>query len=99
MFSEVMKQTAWCDDGYTLYHYRDKNQDEVDIIVEDERGAMLGIEVKASATVHASDFKRIRKLLDICGDDLKLGVVLYDGTKVVPFGDRLFAAPMSCLWS
>jgi uncharacterized protein len=99
VFSEVMKETAWSDESYTLHHYRDKDQDEVDIIVEDQRGAMVGIEVKASATVNASDFKGIRKLLDICADDLKLGVVLYDGTKVVPFGDRLFAAPMSCLWS
>jgi predicted AAA+ superfamily ATPase len=99
VFSEIMKQTAWCEDGYTLHHYRDKDQDEVDIIVEDERGGLVGIEVKASATVRASDFKGMRKLLDICGDDLKLGLVLYDGTKVVPFGDRLFAAPMSCLWS
>jgi uncharacterized protein len=99
VFSEVMKETAWCDESYTLHHYRDKDQDEVDIIVEDERGALVGIEVKASATVYASDFKGIRRLLDICADDLKLGVVLYDGTKVVPFGDRLFAAPISCLWS
>jgi predicted AAA+ superfamily ATPase len=99
VFSEVMKQTTWSDEGYTLHHYRDKDQDEVDIIVEDEHGALVGIEVKASATVHASDFKGMRKLLDICGDDLKLGLVLYDGTKVVPFGDRLFAAPMSCLWT
>jgi predicted AAA+ superfamily ATPase len=99
VFSEVMKQTTWCDEAYTLHHYRDKDQDEVDFIVEDERGAMVGIEVKASATVHASDFKGIRKLLNICGDDLRLGVVLYDGTKIVPFGERLFAAPLSCLWS
>ena len=99
VFSEVMKQTTWSDEGYTLHHYRDKDQDEVDIIVEDERGALVCIEVKASATVHASDFKGMRKLLDICGDDLKLGLVLYDGTKIVPFGDRLFAAPMSCLWT
>jgi len=98
-FSEIMKQTAWFDDSLTLHHYRDKDQDEVDIVVEDERGAVVGIEVKASATVHASDFKGIRKLLDICGDDLRLGAVLYDGATVVPFGDRLFAAPMSCLWS
>jgi predicted AAA+ superfamily ATPase len=99
VFSEVMKQTTWSDEGYTLHHYRDKDQDEVDIIVEDEHGALVGIEVKASATVHASDFKGMRKLLDSCGDDLKLGLVLYDGTKVVPFGDRLFAAPISCLWT
>ena len=99
VFAEVMKQTTWSDEGYTLHHYRDKDQDEVDIVVEDEHGALVGVEVKASATVHASDFKGMRKLLDICGDDLKLGIVLYDGTKVVPFGDRLFAAPMSCLWA
>jgi len=99
VFSEVMKQTTWSEDSYTLHHYRDKDQDEVDIVVENEQGALVGIEVKASATVHASDFKGMRKLLDICGDDLKLGLVLYDGTKIVPFGDRLFAAPISCLWT
>jgi predicted AAA+ superfamily ATPase len=99
VFSEVMKEIAWSEESYTLHHYRDKDQDEVDILVEDERGAMVGIKVKASATVHASDFKGIRKLLGICADDLKLGVVLYDGTKVVPPGDRFFASPMSCLWS
>jgi predicted AAA+ superfamily ATPase len=99
VFSEVMKQIGWSDECYTLHHYRDKDQDEVDIVIENERGALIGIEVKASATVLASDFKGIRKLLDVCGDDLKLGIVLYDGTRVVPFGDRLFAAPVSCLWS
>jgi predicted AAA+ superfamily ATPase len=99
VFSEVMKQTTWSEGGYTLHHYRDKDQDEVDIIVEDEQGALIGIEVKASATVHASDFKGMRKLLDICGDNLKLGLVMYDGTKVVPFGNRLFAAPISSLWA
>ena len=98
VFSEILKQVEWSDDSYTLHHYRDKDQDEVDIVVEDEHGAMVGIEVKASATVFASDFKGIRKLSNICGDDLKLGVVLYDGTTIVPFGDRLFAAPISCLW-
>jgi predicted AAA+ superfamily ATPase len=99
VFSEVIKQSAWSDDHYTLHHYRDQDQDEVDVIIEDEQGALVGIEVKASATVHSADPKGIRKLLNVCGDDLKLGVVLYDGTNVVPFGDRLFAAPVSCLWN
>jgi predicted AAA+ superfamily ATPase len=99
VFSEVLKQMSWSDESYSLSHYRDKDQDEVDIIIEDERGALVAIEAKASATVYASDFKGIRKVLKTCGDTLKLGVVLYDGTQVVPFGDRLFAAPISCLWS
>lgn len=99
VFAEIVKQTGWSDEEHTLHHYRDKDQDEVDVIVENGQGALVGIEVKASATVQASDFKGLRKLAAICGDDLKLGVVLYDGTNVVPFGSRLFAAPISCLWS
>jgi predicted AAA+ superfamily ATPase len=99
VFAEGMKQTIWYYEAYTLHHYRDKDQDEVDLVVENEYRALVGVEVKASATVHASDFKGMRKLLDISGDDLKLGIVMYDGTKVVPFGDRLFAAPISCLWA
>jgi predicted AAA+ superfamily ATPase len=99
VFTEVVKQTSWLDESTTINHYRDKDQDEVDFIVTDERGAMVAIEVKASATVYSSDFKGIRKVKNTAGSDLKLGVVLYDGTSVVPFGDRLYAVPISCLWS
>jgi len=99
VFSEIVKQTGWSDESYTLHHYRDKDQDEVDIVIQDRRGALVGIEVKAGATVRVGDFKGLRKMLNSCGDDLKLGMVLYDGDTVIPFGERLFAAPISCLWS
>ncbi len=98
VFSEVLKQISWMESPCTLYHYRDKDQDEVDIVVEEDAGAVVGIEVKASATVTGGDFKGLRKLAAACGDDFKLGIVLYDGDRSVPFGDRLFAAPVSCLW-
>lgn len=97
-FSEVRKQAAWSGDACAVYHYRDKDQDEVDLIVEAYSGALIGIELKAAATVGASDFRGLRKLASACGDDFKLGVVLHDGDSVVPFSDRLFAAPVSCLW-
>ena len=99
VFSEVLKQTSWFGESCSLYHYRDKDQDEVDLVIETGSGALVGIEVKASATVHAGDFKGLRKLADACGRNLKLGVVLYDGGKPVHFGDRLVAAPISCLWA
>jgi len=99
IFSEILKQASWSDENYSLHHYRDKDQDEVDIVIEDEHGAMVGIEVKASATVISSDFKGIRKVANACGDHLKLGIVLYDGAQIVPFGDRLFAVPVSSLFS
>lgn len=99
VFSEVLKQASWLGESCALYHYRDKDQDEVDLVVETGSGALVGIEVKASATVNAGDFKGLRKLAEANGDNFKLGVVLYDSGRTVPFGDRLVAAPMPCLWA
>ncbi|HEV2132712.1 MAG TPA: ATP-binding protein [Terracidiphilus sp.] len=98
VFSEVMKEISWMGSGAIPYHYRDKDQDEVDLVVEDESGAVVGIEVKASATVNSGDFKGLRKLAHACAADFKLGAVLYDGEQTAPFGHNLFAAPLSCLW-
>jgi len=98
VFAEVMKHVSCSGESYALYHYRDKDQEEVDLVIEAARGAVIGLEVKASATVNAEDFRGIRRLAAACGDDFKLGMVLYDGHRTVPFGDRLFAAPISCLW-
>jgi uncharacterized protein len=99
VFSEVLKQASWFGESCVLYHYRDKDQDEVDLVIEAASGALVGVEVKASATVNAGDFRGIRKLADASGDNFKLGVVLYDGAKPVHFGDHLVAAPISCLWA
>jgi predicted AAA+ superfamily ATPase len=98
VFSEIAKQVGWDDRSFALYHYRDKDQDEVDLVIEADDGALVGIEIKAAATVTAGDFKGMRKLAVGGGRDFRLGVVLYDGEAVVPFGERLWAAPISCLW-
>jgi hypothetical protein len=98
VFSEVLKQASWYEESCALHHYRDKDQDEVDLVLERGSGALIGIEVKAGATVNSTDFRGLRKLATGSGDDFKLGIVLYDGVRALPFGDRLFAAPISCLW-
>ena len=67
--------------------------------MEDRRGRVVGIEVKASATVTARDFAGLRRLSEACGDRFVLGLVLHDHEHTVPFGERLFAAPISALWS
>lgn len=99
VFAEITRQSAWMDEPCALAHYRDKDQAEVDIVVEDPSGRVIGIEVKASATVSSGDFRGMRRLADAAERDFQLGVVLYDGESVVPFGDRLFAAPISSMWS
>ena len=68
-------------------------------MLERDDGVVAGIEIKASATVSASDFSGIKKLAAACGSKFAYGVVLYDGDTVVPFGSKLAAAPLSCLWN
>jgi uncharacterized protein len=98
LVSEVMKQASWLDETCRLHYYRDKDQDEVDIVVESESGAIVGLEIKAGATVNAGDFRGLRKLSEASGDNFKLGLVLYDSENTFPFGERMFAAPISTLW-
>lgn len=97
--AEILKLTTWSDIVATPHHYRDKDQDEVDLVLEDDSGAIVGIEVKAAATVAASDFKGLRKVADVAGSAFRLGMVLYDADRVVPFGQNLWAVPLSCLWN
>lgn len=97
--NEILRLVTWSDVQPTIHHYRDKDQDEVDILLENDAGDMVGLEVKAAATVNAADFKGLRKVAVATGSAFKAGWVLYDGDKVLPFGDRFTAVPLSCLWN
>ncbi len=99
VFSEVLKLITASDLHLTPYHFRDRNMHEVDIILERDDGMIVGIAVKASATAKPGDFSGLRVLAEACKDRFAFGVVLYDSTDVVPFGDRLAAVPLSCLWN
>jgi hypothetical protein len=99
IFGEVLKQVHWEGQDISLHHYRDKDHCEVDIVAENAAGELLGIEVKAAASVKGADFKGLRRLAEATKHRFRLGVVLYDGDAVVPFGDKLFAVPASYLWT
>ena len=99
VLAELFKLGSWADDRYTFFHFRDKERNEVDIVVEDGRGRIVGIEVKASATVSSEDFSGLRCLAAACGERFALGLVLHDHDQTVPFGERMAAAPVSTLWS
>lgn len=70
----------------------------MDLLLEKRDGSLVGIEVKASATVGAGDFKGLRAHEAHTGNHFLRGVVLYTGERVVPFGDKQFAVPLSALW-
>lgn len=98
VFSEVQKLMTASDLRLVPHHFRDRDMREVDIVLERDDGMIGGIEVKAGATVKASDFGGLRALAEACGDRFAFGVVLYDSADVVPFGDKIAAAPLSSLW-
>jgi uncharacterized protein len=99
VLAELLKLASWANVRLRFSHFRDKERNEVDIVIEDRGGRVFGLEVKAAATAVGSDFNGMRRLAEGCGDRFALGLVLYDHDQVVPFGDRMFAAPVSALWS
>lgn len=98
VFSELSKLADWSDEPYFLSHFRDRRQNEVDFVLEDLSGRVVGIEVKAAATVSSSDFSGLRCLASAC-DQFVTGIILYDHDRVVSFGESMFAIPISALWS
>jgi hypothetical protein len=95
---ELARQITWSDTIVDLWHYRTRDQLEVDAVLEDRRGQVVAVEVKAGATVRGDDFRGLRHLEARLGDDFLLGVVLYTGPDTLPFGPKLRAMPVSALW-
>jgi hypothetical protein len=59
---------------------------------------VVGIEVKASSTPRADDFRGLRHLRERLGDDFIAGLVLHTGQHTLSFGPKLRAVPISALW-
>jgi uncharacterized protein len=96
---EVVRQAAIDDDPPDMFHMRDREGHEVDLVLERRDGTLVGIEVKAASTLSARDFRGLRLMRDRLGDRFAFGVVLCTGERFVPFGDRLAAVPLRALWA
>lgn len=95
---QIIAQGAWTDPALQFWHYRDKDQVEVALVLT--RGSRTwGIDVNASATLAPSDGQGLRRLAAACGEDFQSGLVLYNGPDVLPLrGERILAVPLSSLW-
>ncbi|GAA3255822.1 ATP-binding protein [Dactylosporangium siamense] len=99
VLSELARQLTWAASSIRLYHYRDRDQHEVDAILEDNAGNIVGVEVKAAETVRTDDFRGLRLLQRRLGDRFRAGFVLYCGTESLSFGDGLTCLPIPALWT
>lgn len=98
VLQELRRQASWRPDAIDFFHFRDRDDFEVDIVMEHGRTRVAGVEVKAGATVNEGDLRGLRKLRSAAGARFVAGVVLYDGTATISFGDDLFAVPVRKLW-
>jgi hypothetical protein len=94
---ELSKTLSLTPEPWQIFHYRDKDQVEVDFVLESTDRQLIGIEVKAAATVNHNDFRGLKKLKALTGKRFVSGIVLHDGDQVLPFGEGLWAVPLAML--
>lgn len=99
-YNELASQIDAAKDAYHLYQYRDRDKREIDFLIElDDRG-ILAIEVKSGITVKSSDFKNIEWFRDnLVKRKPVIGIILYAGNEILPFGKNLWAVPFDSMWA
>ena len=95
---QLVAQASWTDPDLRFWHYRDKDQAEVDVVMT--RGdSVWGVEIKAASSLAGGDGRGLARLAAICGTDFRQGVLFHTGTDLLPMADeRMLAAPLSALW-
>ncbi|MBO4405439.1 MAG: ATP-binding protein [Alphaproteobacteria bacterium] len=97
VYHELSIQSEMC--GAKIYHYRDRENREVDFIVESEDEQIACIEVKAGSAISKSDFKHIEWFRKNIAKDPNIAtIILYTGENTLSFGDGLLAVPLAALW-
>jgi predicted AAA+ superfamily ATPase len=99
IFSELLKLASVSEERVSLFHFRDRDQHEVDFVLENVQGDVVGIEVKAAASVTRRDFSGMDRLASIAGKSFVQGIVLYDGERPLSFADNLRAVPFASVWA
>ena len=95
---ELTRQLGWSRTRAELLHFRTHAGREVDLVLEADDGRLVGIEVKAAATIAPGDFAGLKALREVRGRRFHRGVVLYTGRTVLPFGTDLWALPLPAMW-
>ena len=83
-----------------LYHLRQHHgRHEIDVVAELDARHLVAFEIKATAAPTVDDARHLAWLRDHTGDQLLAGIVLHTGPAAFPLGDRLWALPISSLWT
>jgi uncharacterized protein len=98
VFNELRRQLTWAASDVSLFHWQNRSGAEVDIVLEAADGRIAALEIKTGQTAKPEWFRWLGQMRDTLGEKFMAGIALYAGHEVLPFGDRLIAAPISALW-
>jgi predicted AAA+ superfamily ATPase len=99
VFNELIAQVD-LDYRYSICHYRDRERREIDFIIENDAGELLGVEVKSGSAVSRADARHMEWFKKNIARDRKfIGTVLYAGENILPLGKDMYAVPIAALWN
>ena len=94
---ELVRQESFSDARVRISHFRSTSA-EVDLVLEDAAGRLVGVEVKSTASPTTADFRGLRTFAERTGERFVRGVLLHTGNASVPFGAGMWAVPASAIW-
>ena len=98
VYGELLKHASSAEGDYELFYYCHHDKMEVDFVIGNAAGDVMGVEVKSTATVNAEDLRGVHRLSEAVGPRFRKGIVLYDGTETLPLSEHICAVPLSTLW-
>ncbi len=96
---ELWKEISWSVIRPDIFHFRTQTGHKVDVVLQNAAGQLAAIEVKSKSSVSKNDFKGLEVLKESLGERFIKGILFYSGEKILPFGKKLFAVPISLIWS
>jgi uncharacterized protein len=97
--TELIRVLGWSATSAQLYHWRENDRHEVDLVIERRDGALIGIEVKAARNAAESYTSGLRRFRDRYPNRFVRGYVLHSGDTTARFDDTIWALPFSALWT
>jgi len=100
VYSELLKEASYAENSVDIYHFRDLRKKEVDFVLENRNGKIIGIEVKARATIKKTDLKGMIELAKESKERFYNGIIFYGGDDIMPIsveGFLFYCVPLGGL--
>ena len=99
VINELAAQASWSYTAEAVRHWRDTTRKlEVDAVVLHPDGSLIAVEVKAGADIRPDDLTGLRAFL-ADSREVRRGIVFYSGAMVLQLDKKIWAVPVSALWT